>query len=180
MGLGKTKLSFKLPNVFSQLFLALCMCPLPHPISFLDCPGTCALLQSDSFPRLFQTSLFPLCGNHFGFYWACLIVLLHHLASTAHVLNKRNSSALSWHLLHAQSMQGISPHHFLSLLVNLAEQCRSRPRGAVRLSFLPSGLGRILSRMMPVTPWGHCDSAVSQLNQAYPDVWLPPLPLKTN
>lgn len=44
-----------------------------------------------SFSQIFPGFALPLSGHHVGSHCACLSVLLHHLASIAHVLSKRNS-----------------------------------------------------------------------------------------
>lgn len=102
----------------SWLFPGFCLCPSPthpHPISFLAFPRSCAILQSDPFPRFSQVSLLLLYGHHFGF-CACFIVLFHYLASAIYALSKKNPSASSWLLLCMHLVKGISPCHFVTPL----------------------------------------------------------------
>lgn len=114
LGVGKSRLSFKQPNLFPSSSRAVPVSS-PHPVSF----------QSDTFPRLVPSSFY---GQHFGSFCARLMVLLCHSASTEHVLSKRNPPALSWLLPCMHSVKEISLGHFLPPHpIDLVAQCRLFP-----------------------------------------------------
>lgn len=98
----------------------------PHPIPFLDLLGFCTLILSDVLPRFSQISPLPTYGYHFGFYCACLLVLICRLASTAHVL--------------------IPCIIFASTALALSE--RNLP-----LCFLPLSLPPSFQQMVQIAPW---------------------------
>lgn len=81
LGLHKSRLSFQLSNPFTGCSLLSFM---PYPIW--------------SFPRFSQARLSPL-WSPFGFHWTCLIVLLPHLASTAHTVEEFLPCCASLHPL---------------------------------------------------------------------------------
>lgn len=142
--------------------------PSLNSVPFMDLLKLHALILSDFFLRFSPISLLPLCGHHFGSHCAWLILLLHHLVSTVPVLSKRSPSALSWLLLHIHLVKGTRLHHFLPPTINPGEQYRfsaapPHPPVSVKLSFLRSPLGRMLSRAMPVSPWGDYETAVSRV-----------------